>query len=406
MRDSILSPLGMTHSTFEQPLPAAWKDDVALPYGYSGASFRRWPVIYHRSSPGGGASATADDMGRYIAYLLSDPISATGLPSERFRQLAFGPSRLEPPARIANGYGWGTRLLNGERVVIGTGDLPGYSDLVALIPDRHLGFFVAQNSGNNAVSLGLLWAFLDRFFPPRAAATQQGDPSWTVPLSAFAGTYRPARYPHAEFSKVAILGSETHVTAGDDGTIRFWGDRWIRVGPLQFQRENNPLVLTFAQAADGSISALDIMERIPWHETRNAQVIWVLVCCIAFVAMVIGGVVSFVRRQKTARQTIWVLGGVASAIQLAFVAGFLASAAGMTSYALMLGTSPMLRAIFMLPLVALGLTLAFVGVAWRRRAHLSNAAIWRGVAFVAASGAFFAFLLHWNLLMVNPWLGD
>jgi CubicO group peptidase (beta-lactamase class C family) len=40
MRDSVLTPIGMTHSTYEQPLPADMQTSAATPYTANGAAVK------------------------------------------------------------------------------------------------------------------------------------------------------------------------------------------------------------------------------------------------------------------------------------------------------------------------------------------------------------------------------
>lgn len=396
-RDSVLLPLGMRRTTFEQPLPPEWATDLALPYAYSGGAFHRWPVIYHQSSPGGGATATADDMGRYMEFLLDDGKTTRLVSRESIRD-AFGIAGLAGTAFDAVGYGWRSRLWNGERAVETDGDLPGYTNLLVLFPERRLGFWVALNSGKNAVTLGFLWAFLDRYFPqppPRA-----GGP-WSDSIGQFTGTFRPVRYPHDELSKLGIISNETTVEAAPDGTLRFWGERWIRVGPLQFQRESGPLVVTFGRDAAGRIATFENFERIPWYETKNVQIGLVLL----FVATFLGvPLIWLVGKWRTphGRGAATIPGQAASAslLNLAFLAGIVVYFAATPSYDLMLGLSPTLRVLLAFPLIALGLSawaLRPLVLAARARNLAGRVSVAHAVFLVVTIG-YLVFLNHWNLI--------
>jgi CubicO group peptidase (beta-lactamase class C family) len=64
MRDSVLKPLGMTASTFEQPLPAARLSNVALPYKGDGTAVPGGPHVYPEQAPAG-LWTTPSDLARY-----------------------------------------------------------------------------------------------------------------------------------------------------------------------------------------------------------------------------------------------------------------------------------------------------------------------------------------------------
>jgi CubicO group peptidase (beta-lactamase class C family) len=53
MRDSVLDPIGMTKSTYEQPLPASRMAEVSIPYQAEGQPVRGGPHVYPEMAPAG-----------------------------------------------------------------------------------------------------------------------------------------------------------------------------------------------------------------------------------------------------------------------------------------------------------------------------------------------------------------
>jgi hypothetical protein len=99
---------------------------------------------------------------------------------------AFGLDGLTGTDLFSAGFGWRARAWNGHRMVETGGDLPGYTNLLLLIPERRIGMWIANNSGKNAITLGYLWAFLDRFFPAKRPQAAPGPlPAGWDSLSAF-----------------------------------------------------------------------------------------------------------------------------------------------------------------------------------------------------------------------------
>jgi hypothetical protein len=64
LRDSVLGPLRMTHSTFEQPLPAARASDAALAHRADGTQVAGGPHVYPEMAAAG-LSTTPSDLARY-----------------------------------------------------------------------------------------------------------------------------------------------------------------------------------------------------------------------------------------------------------------------------------------------------------------------------------------------------
>jgi len=65
MDEVVLSPLGMKHSTFEQPLPKAELEDAATPYDDRGQPIKGGAHIYPEMAPAG-LWTTPSDLARYI----------------------------------------------------------------------------------------------------------------------------------------------------------------------------------------------------------------------------------------------------------------------------------------------------------------------------------------------------
>ena len=64
MRDTVLMPLGMNRSTYEQPLPAARASEVAMPYEQGGKPVDGGPHSYPEMAPAG-LWTTPTDLARY-----------------------------------------------------------------------------------------------------------------------------------------------------------------------------------------------------------------------------------------------------------------------------------------------------------------------------------------------------
>jgi CubicO group peptidase (beta-lactamase class C family) len=65
MRDTVLGPMGMTHSTYEQPLPVAMQANAATPYAANGTAIAGGAHTYPEMTAAG-LWTTASDLARYI----------------------------------------------------------------------------------------------------------------------------------------------------------------------------------------------------------------------------------------------------------------------------------------------------------------------------------------------------
>lgn len=53
MQDTVMRPLGMSHSTFEQPLPRNRRSEAATPYDFAGDPVQGGPIIFPEMAPAG-----------------------------------------------------------------------------------------------------------------------------------------------------------------------------------------------------------------------------------------------------------------------------------------------------------------------------------------------------------------
>jgi CubicO group peptidase (beta-lactamase class C family) len=65
LHDGVLTPIGMTHSTYQQPLPSDLRPEAAMPYTAQGAAVTGGPHTYPEMAPAG-LWTTPSDLARYI----------------------------------------------------------------------------------------------------------------------------------------------------------------------------------------------------------------------------------------------------------------------------------------------------------------------------------------------------
>ncbi|MGE5642004.1 MAG: serine hydrolase domain-containing protein, partial [Byssovorax cruenta] len=71
VEQNIFEPLGMSHSTFQRPVPAGWIPDVAMSYEYVDGYYDE-QMDWVQPGPAGGLSSTATDMAKFMIAHLQD----------------------------------------------------------------------------------------------------------------------------------------------------------------------------------------------------------------------------------------------------------------------------------------------------------------------------------------------
>ena len=260
--EHIFKPLGMTHSTFAQPLPESQAQ--LMSNGYKLGSDAPNPFETISPVPAGSMSTTAADMARFaIAHLQDGQMGDARILRPETARLMH--SRLFALDDAANGmaHGFYEESRNGHRIIGHAGDTIYFHSDFHLILDNGVGFFISYNSaGKGELSpRTTLWeAFLDRYFPytPPAAALPASAKQDTKAVS---GSYMLSRRSDSSFLKIASLLGQLTVSPAGDGLIevaQLTGPngkpkRWREVSPTTFREENGQDVLVFKPDQNGRL---------------------------------------------------------------------------------------------------------------------------------------------------------
>jgi CubicO group peptidase (beta-lactamase class C family) len=260
IEENIFKPLGMTHSTFRQPLPPS-----LAPYmsnGYQLASEDPKPFEMVVPFPAGSMSSTATDMARFMmAHLQDGQLGSARILHPETAQLMHSRLFALDPAANAMAYGFYEESRNGHRIIGHAGDTLYFHTDLHLIPDAGIGFFVSHNSLGREQPLPrtTLWdMFLDRYFPNTTPAPPTLG-SAKEDSRAVSGTYMLSRRSESSFLKVATLLEEFTVSPVEDGMVevaQLTGPngkpkRWREVAPMTFLEENGHDKLIFKPDQNG-----------------------------------------------------------------------------------------------------------------------------------------------------------
>jgi CubicO group peptidase (beta-lactamase class C family) len=215
----ILRPLGMAHSTFDQPLPERFKGQAALGYRDASQPSQHFELI--ATPAAGSATTTASDMARFmLAHLQPSEI----LHSDTV-QLMHTPSETALPGFSTMAHGFFHETRNGRTLIGHGGDTLFFHTELELLPQQGVGIFYSFNSrGKEDAVYGLRKAVLDqfvaRYFPPPAIQQEPATlPGAKQDAQKIAGRYESSRRVEHGFLSVFYLLQQTVIGADPDGTI-------------------------------------------------------------------------------------------------------------------------------------------------------------------------------------------
>ncbi|GAB3661854.1 serine hydrolase domain-containing protein [Glycomyces tarimensis] len=231
---NVLEPIGMTSSTFHQPLPDDLAERMSSAYDLASGPARPFEMI--SPPPAGSLSATATDMAQFMLAHLGDLPEQYSLLSEETLELMHAPALTEDTLgdladapRMTLGFFDESR--NGHRVIGHGGDTNYFHSHLQIYPDDGAGIFVSLNSnghdarGTLELRSALTDAFADRYFPADGDAPEPVDEeTMRANAEAVAGTYTSSRGFHSTFLSTVELLQPVEVSALDDGRLLFEPD--------------------------------------------------------------------------------------------------------------------------------------------------------------------------------------
>ena len=334
--EHLFQPLGMTRTSFAQPVPAALTSSLAS--GYRRASEPAQTFDYYWMSPAQGLSVTPEDMGRLMMALLGGGPAITPLLSE---------DRRRDPRIRGMGLGLAHQDRNGHSVMGLTGETSAFRADLSLVPEAGLGFYFVQNgAGNRAGDLRapLLHAFMDRYFPAPESADQATQASAATDGAQLVGAYRLSRRAESSFLRFASL-HQMMVSQNPDGTVSvdaFTDEarhprQWREVGPHLWRDVNGPDLLA-VRLEDGRPAEIvtdalpPYLSLTPAPPLRSAS--WsvpllkttLVLLALMAVLMPVRGILRLAYRVRGGEQSalFGVLVWLVALIDLAFLGGFTA----------------------------------------------------------------------------------
>jgi CubicO group peptidase (beta-lactamase class C family) len=279
----IIDPLGMSHSTFQQPLPANLAPLVAKPYRRSDQP----PIVPFETilAPAGALSATADDMSRFLRMLMNGgELDGVRILSKARLDEMTTPQSSSPAGYL--GLVFFGKKIAGRDVIGHEGETMGFFSDLEIFPAEGVGIFVSRD-GIGEIKTG-------REIPNIALAVARrflgGDPANTQTPAAsdettIAGIYHLSRRAESTMVRLRDLATETLIGIDGDGNARIGPDILLRhigknlyegPGPVRYaliEEESGPDIATPAMQLQHLPPYLDVRWIVPAMEASIAVVV-------------------------------------------------------------------------------------------------------------------------------------
>jgi CubicO group peptidase (beta-lactamase class C family) len=261
---SVFGPLGMTKSSFRQPLPEALMAGMA--HGYKADSDKPQGYELINLAPAGSLASTGADMARFmIAHLQNGALGdARILGEDTARKMHGTPLTIIPNVnRMLLGF-YETDT-NGHRSISHGGDTQYFHSDLQLFIDDGVGYFISFNSSGKEGAVGPLREaffryFADRYFPGTAQEGKVDEATAKEHAAEIAGSYISSRRAESSFLSVLNLLQPAKVVVNEDGTISLTmlrdlnGEptKWREMAPYLWRNVNGKTRLA-AEVKDGRV---------------------------------------------------------------------------------------------------------------------------------------------------------
>lgn len=156
----IFKPLGMANSTMSMVEMQKAKDySFGYDYNFDTKETRRLPFReIDQVAPAGSINSSAKDMAQWLRFVLSNgSVNGKRIVSEKgFEEWLKPQMKITPNGKFNYGLGWFLQEWNGMKVVQHGGNIDGFNSLVAMIPEKKLGFVMLTNVSGSPLGSELM----------------------------------------------------------------------------------------------------------------------------------------------------------------------------------------------------------------------------------------------------------
>ena len=270
----IFAPLGMDHSTVDQPPPGALAASVTN--GYNLGSEPPKPYEYGNVRAAGVSANSGADMGRFmLAHLGDGRLGSAQILQPATAELMHRQSFQATPPLPGFALGFYHEDRNGHDVIAHEGDTNFQHSNLELVLDQHLGFFISVNSlGKDASGKDIRNAvyneFINRYFPAPTTGPEPTAPSAKQDGALLAGDYEVSRRIQTTLLNFIYLMGQNKITQAADGTLSVAGitdlggatKHWREIGPYIW-RDTTGHDRMAAKVVDGKVKAVWFDEQVP-----------------------------------------------------------------------------------------------------------------------------------------------
>jgi CubicO group peptidase (beta-lactamase class C family) len=265
VQSEIFEPLGMTHSTFAQPVPDDQPGTLASGHIQNGETFRTADDVYINIRPAGSMSATARDMAAFMrAHLGAGAVNDTRILNAETVRTMHEQHHERHPAVTNWRYGFYEYGAPDADLIGHSGGTISFASHLVLATDHDVGIFVNYNSNDSespspAAITDEILAEYD-LLPAPTPPSPTSDPNAAERAETVAGEYSLTSFPRRGPLQVVDLLARVSVEVADGGrlntsTIGNGTRQWIETEPYVYREVDGHDVIAF-EVSNGDVEVM------------------------------------------------------------------------------------------------------------------------------------------------------
>ena len=238
----IFMPLGMTATSFREPLTGAMAENMATGYKVeNGKMVAKGPEYLSSIMPAGSASATGADMGRFMLAMLNGGAldSKRILKPESVKFLESN-SFANAPHLPGMAHGFLVERDASPRLVGHAGNTVDFHSDLVIAPELGFGYYISMSGGEKSsdARTQLTQAITGHMFPQKPAPRWSGSAE-TAPLGRYRSNRRDyARAPNRDYDTIVTRKDSNQLEISVHGETA----TWERIGPHLYEKATDVTV--------------------------------------------------------------------------------------------------------------------------------------------------------------------
>ncbi|WP_417449413.1 serine hydrolase domain-containing protein [Kordiimonas sp.] len=299
---NIYAPLGMTQSTFAEPLPERLAGGQTMGYvNEAGKQVAQPYELITGFGPAGAMASSATDMAKFmLAHLNAGELDGNRILSpettaQMHSVLFQGDKRLGGMA-----HGFYEEYINGHRLIGHGGDTFQFHTNMLIDEAEELGIFISYATASDTKGRDtFVETFYDHYYP-EALEPITPPSDFDERAGRYAGSYQFWRHNETTIEKaMGILGGGLEVAPSGEGTLVFAGfgapRQYVEIGDNLFRQVDGKHMIAFGENENGEIVDLYIeglpfmdSSRTPAFEGGLFKMLLPAVCFLLFVTVFLG----------------------------------------------------------------------------------------------------------------------